>query len=108
MKPAIHEAQSSPYNMLKRHMTADLVAIVYGSPEHRLQISTVSATSNVTSSVVLSVSRQLARHRVGVVGVDCDAGIADNSQKNGAGGEAWLRWEQGERHDTCVGQEVLQ
>jgi Mrp family chromosome partitioning ATPase len=105
MKPAIHETQSSPYNMLKKHMTADLAAIVYGTPAQRLKISIVSATTSVSSSAVLTVSRQLAHHRVGVVGVDCDASMADSAE---TGSRAWLHWKKGERHDTCVGQDLLE
>lgn len=103
MKPAINELQSSPYNLLKRHMTADLVAVVYGTPEQRVQTSKVAVGSiaGVSSTAVLSVLRQLAHQRVGVIGVDCDARMADSTG-------AWAQWQKGERHDTCVGEDLLE
>ena len=99
MKPAMHEKQTSPYNLLKKHMTADLVATVYGTPEQRAQMTTTDPTSTTSSNVVSIVSQQLARQRVGVIGVDCDA-------KMRAGTRA--RWHEGTRHDTCVGEDLLE
>lgn len=102
MKPAINELQSSPYNMLKRHMTADLVAVVYGTPEQRVQTSKVAdSTAGVSSAAVLTVLRQLAHLRVGVIEVDCDARMADSTG-------AWPRWQKGAHHDTCVGEDLLE
>lgn len=101
MKPATHEKSSSPYNLLKRHMTTDLVALVYGSPEQRGQISALDTGTATSSTAVLAVLRQLVQHRVGVFEIDCDA-----SMKASLGGAA--RWEKGDRHDTCVGQDLIE
>lgn len=84
MKPAVHESFHSPYNRLKHHMTEDLVALIYGSPE--------AEGENRHEAAVGAVSRQLATHRVGVVGVDCE------TWEGGGGG----------RHDSCVGEDVLE
>jgi hypothetical protein len=94
---ANHEKQSSPYNLLKRHMTADLAALVYGSAGSSSDGSASDLTTS--SAAVLAVSRQLAQQRVGVVGVDCDA-----TSPVGAGGA----WSKGAQHDTCVGQDLLE
>ena len=99
MKPAMHEKQTSPYNLLKRHMTADLVATVYGTPEQRVQTTTATPTMKTNSDVVSIVSQQLARQRVGVIGVDCDASMRAGTR---------ARWHKGTRHDTCVGEDLLE